>query len=261
MNGAVYTCVIAGTFMMVSLMIAMVWAMAVHDARARFRAAATGRRERCWALRAEAERLAGREQGLSWAAGEFHDHVGQVLALLRSAMLYKLSSLSRHELVEQTARHAEMIMGCAEEVRQWSHGLSGTLVQRVGLRHALESHLAYVETVHELHCEMQFPDTEPEMNAAVARTLLRIVQQCLHNTAGHARASRVSVKVGLPSPDLLILEVADDGVGIAEGEVLRGPGMGLASIRERVRQLGGSVVITTGRHQGLHLLVTLNIPS
>jgi signal transduction histidine kinase len=90
---------------------------------------------------------------------------------------------------------------------------------------------------------------------------LRIVQQCLHNTAGHARASRVSVKVRLPSPELLILEVADDGVGIAEGEVLRGPGMGLASIRERVRQLGGSVVITTGRHQGLHLLVTLNIPS
>lgn len=256
-----YTCIIAGTCMMLSLMIALVWAMAVHDAKAKLRDARLGRRELSWALLAQSERLAGREQALSWVAAEFHDDVGQVLAVLRSAMLCKLSSKSRRQLMEEAVVHAQMILGCADQVRQWSHSLSGTHVQRVGLCQALTSHLAYVGRVHELQYEVQVPDEEPVMDAAVAQALFRVVQQCLHNTACHARASRVCVRLARPCRGIIALEVADDGIGIAEGAVLRGPGMGLASIRERVRQLGGSVVITTGRHRGLHLLVTLNISS
>jgi signal transduction histidine kinase len=81
--------------------------------------------------------------------------------------------------------------------------------------------------------------------APVEIALFRILQESLTNVHRHARASRVKVEIEC-TDDGIILQVHDDGKGIA-AEVLQevresagGAGVGLASMNERVRELGGT---------------------
>ena len=258
MTMPIYLFVAGVTVMLWSLLVAVFWAAAVHDGKLKLQGVRMARLEFSWKRFVRDECISVRDRTLSWASGEFHDGAGQILSVTRSAMLGNLFRKSRRQLVRETLSHAQMLKGCVEDVRQLSHSLSGTLVQREGFSGALQSHLSYVGTVYELAWELHFPDGEPALNPEVGQKLFRIVQECLHNTARHARASRVSVRVSVPAPGLLTLEVADDGVGVSEGAVITGSGMGLAGIRERVWQLGGSVVITTGHQKGFHLSITIN---
>jgi signal transduction histidine kinase len=95
----------------------------------------------------------------------------------------------------------------------------------------------------------------PELETAV----YRIVQEALTNVAKHAHAT--SVRVALRHTDrALHLDVFDNGVGYRVNGDIRGkPGLGLLSIRERVRALGGRVTMTTER--GAHLAIVLPIPA
>ena len=252
-----YPFVACVSIMIVSLLMTLAWAMAVHDGKVKLRGARMARAEWRWRLLVRDTHVLVRDQTLSWISGEFHDHLGQVLAVVCSAMRQNIAGKSPQQLVNERACYAELLRECLEDVRQWSHCLSGSLVHRGGLREALEAHLAYAATAHQLRCELQFPEKEPDVDPATAHALSRSVQQCLHNTAWHAQASRVMVSVFRPAAGILALDVADDGAGIPEGEVLRGSGMGLATIRERLGQLGGSMVVTTGHGKGFHLFITL----
>ena len=71
--------------------------------------------------------------------------------------------------------------------------------------------------------------------AAVEVAAYRIVSEALTNVAKHARATAARVSLAVSGGDLVV-EVADDGVGIAPGTPT---GVGLVSLRERAAELGG----------------------
>ena len=84
-----------------------------------------------------------------------------------------------------------------------------------------------------------------EVPAAVASCLLAVVREAVSNVLRHSGAAHVSVQLA-EHPGLWRLTVADDGAPVARDEVsgasrgFDGPGMGLASMEERVRALGGT---------------------
>ena len=82
------------------------------------------------------------------------------------------------------------------------------------------------------------------------REVLRIAQEALHNALRHADARRVAVRVRRRARGL-VLEVADDGVGFdpADPEV-RSRRLGLTSMEERARRLGGRLEIRSAPGQG-----------
>jgi len=75
----------------------------------------------------------------------------------------------------------------------------------------------------------------------VADHLLPVLRETLSNAARHARASRVEVDL-VAADSTITLSVADDGVGLGEG----GRRSGLANLRERAQQLGGTFTIGAG---------------
>lgn len=97
---------------------------------------------------------------------------------------------------------------------------------------------------------------EPDISLDAKEALYRIAQESMHNTVKHARATNISVKL-VHEPDEVRLEVQDDGQGFdPSGEF---PGhLGLRSMQERARDIGGTLEIQSAPGEGTR--ITLRIP-
>jgi signal transduction histidine kinase len=94
------------------------------------------------------------------------------------------------------------------------------------------------------------------LDGDLSTAVFRIFQEALTNVTRHAKASRVTVDLGLDGP-MLVLDVADDGVGLPTGGP-RGRSLGLLGMGERARRLGGECVVGPGTPNGT--LVSLRVP-
>jgi signal transduction histidine kinase len=90
--------------------------------------------------------------------------------------------------------------------------------------------------------------------------LLRLLQEALTNVFKHSRARRVDVHLKREG-DRLFLQVADDGVGLADADAPRaGGGAGLASMRLRAQRLGGALAVRDGGN-GTDLRLEIPLPA
>ena len=99
--------------------------------------------------------------------------------------------------------------------------------------------------------------TEVRVSPEAQLQLLRIAHEALTNVRKHARARRVEVSLQEAS-GWLELTVADDGRGFDPGDHGTGHRLGLASMHERARSLGGQLTVMTGL--GLGTRVTVRVP-
>ena len=99
-----------------------------------------------------------------------------------------------------------------------------------------------------------FPDTLPK---DVALSLYRIIQEGLTNIAKYACARHATVSLK-GTRHGIFLSLQDDGIGFDAAEVRKKPGLGLSSMRERVRIIRGKIRITSEPGKGTTILV--NVP-
>jgi two-component system, NarL family, sensor kinase len=103
-----------------------------------------------------------------------------------------------------------------------------------------------------LRVVVEAPEDLPTLAAAVEVGVYRIAQEALTNVARHARARTCVVRLSIN--DGVALEIIDDGVGIPAE---RNAGVGLASMRERASELGGTCLIQSVSEGGTRVLVRL----
>jgi signal transduction histidine kinase len=95
------------------------------------------------------------------------------------------------------------------------------------------------------------------IDPGVALCLYRVAQEALRNVVAHSGASRADVRLVI-SDDRAEMEIADDGGGFDVARSLeQGTGLGLVSIRERVRLAGGTVTFEATRGTGTRVRVRL----
>jgi signal transduction histidine kinase len=192
---------------------------------------------------------------------ELHDGVGQGLTAVVSHLwlverrLPDTSDDLRSQVTETRALAAKTLA----EIRELSQLLRPSLLDDWGLVPSLEAQVKSFRMHHEIEAELhtdELPDRlPPEFETAV----FRIVQEALTNVAKHARATTVRVALRRVGGGLF-LDVTDNGVGYPRnGSAPTKPGLGLLSIRERVRALGGHVMLSSER--GAHLSVVLPMPA
>ena len=98
-------------------------------------------------------------------------------------------------------------------------------------------------------------EDHPPLPAAVEVAVYRIAQEALTNVVRHARAKCCVVRLAVDED--VTLDIFDDGVGIPAG---RSAGVGLSSMRERARELGGTCVIEPAPEGGTRVSVCLPLP-
>jgi PAS domain S-box-containing protein len=218
----------------------------------------------------EIQDLAGRlitaqEQERARIARDLHDDVGQQLAAISitlSGCRRYPETQGRTELVEALTAAQRQTVELAEDIRLLSHDLHPGALMHAGLVDAVRSHCREFGDQHALRVEVETDEHLIVDDLAIALCLYRIIQEALRNIARHAEAHRVGV-ILQSIEDEVWLTVADDGKGFNLTKVREdGGGLGLRSIDERVRLVGGRLSIETAPRMGTTLTVLVkNVPS
>jgi signal transduction histidine kinase len=214
----------------------------------------------------EIQTLAGRlitaqEEERRRIARELHDGVNQKL----SALSIALTTLGRSvpsgaaDLTGALARLQERAAGLVDEVRQLSHELHPGVLQHVGLVAALQGYCEEFEGEHGLAMTFRADEDLGVVPIDHALCLYRATQEALGNVAKHAKARHVRVNLARDHDDVR-LTVADDGCGFDLTEARSRGGLGLISLDERVRLVGGQVTIRSGPQEGTEMGIQVPLP-
>ncbi len=220
------------------------------------------------ALRAsyeEVRQLAGRlinaqEEERSRIARELHDDVGQRVASLSIG----LSSLERRiadpdETVKSELSRLQLqTTGLAKDLRDLSHELHQGALEHVGLPDALRERCDQISRESDIQIKLEVADGWTEVADDIKLCLYRVAQEALHNIAKHAHAKMGCVAIAHRN-DQAVMRISDNGLGFATHGPTGQQGIGLLSMRERVRMLGGSFEVKSAPNTGT--IATVTIPT
>jgi signal transduction histidine kinase len=216
--------------------------------------------ERVATLRQQLARVtAAQEEERQRIARDLHDGVGPALASmnLRLRTLGKLLNRDPSLAVAQIEELADLAQANVRDIRRLIYDLRPAALDELGLVPALRDHLDRCQREHGLIVEFSADDGN-RLPAPLETALFRIVQEAVNNVVRHARARHVRVTLSR-SPHCTVLRVADDGQGFDPKDRLSSEHLGLWSIRERVRQFGGSFDLHSAPGQGT--VLDLKMPS
>jgi two-component system sensor histidine kinase UhpB len=190
-------------------------------------------------------------------ARDVHDDIGQRVASLSIALSAAKRKVPANEgsLVEELSALQQQARKIASDLRRLSHELHPAVLDQLGLVEALKVRCSQVQAESGVQIELEAAGEWPEAEGAVALCLYRVAQEALRNVTRHAQAR--SARVSLERREaLVVMRVADDGCGF-DGAAARFSGLGLVSLRERVRLLGGTLEVETAPDAGTKVTVSL----
>jgi len=208
-------------------------------------------------LRALAARIeAIREDERTAIAREIHDELGQSLTALKLDVGWLARRIQDEPLTRKLAAMSRMMDEVLGAVRRISSDLRPGVLEHLGLHAAIEWQAAEFQQRTGTPCEVRSEIGDLELDRALATAVFRIFQEALTNIARHANAHRVEVALQLKQ-GRLVLEVADDGIGLPEVRP-RDRTLGILGMGERARRLGGDCVVRRREPRGT--LVSVTIP-
>lgn len=196
---------------------------------------------------------------------EIHDGLAQTLGFLglQAERLEKLLAAGKYESVAQElVEMRQAIQAAYQDAREAIDGLR----QRPPDPDDLVNRLRQLtkDYTHQTSIDVLVEDRSGgvTVDPAISLQLLRVTQEALTNVRKHAHASRVTLIISARDGELE-LSISDNGRGFPaeEQSSSRRRSFGLASMRERVDSLGGSLTIATGPEQGTRLTVAVPLRS
>lgn len=195
-------------------------------------------------------------------ARELHDDLCQRLAALaieagrlETAVRNGPDSI-RHALIHIRDKSVQI----AADVQNISRRLHPSILEDLGLSKAIEAECQQFAAREGVELNALVQTVPRDLLKDIALSIYRIVQEGLSNIAKHACARYVSVSLSA-SETALHLTVRDDGIGFDQAEVRGRSGLGLSSIRERVRLVQGTCRICSEPEQGTTIEVTVPLKS
>jgi two-component system sensor histidine kinase UhpB len=188
-------------------------------------------------------------------ARELHDDVGGILASMKLELAMLQNGAGRTE----AAGHLDSALALLDSAREASDRMMRNLRPSIldqGIVEALGWLTRDFGKRHGIDCSFRTNREDVELDEDHCMALFRVCQESLMNVAKHARARSARVDFFV-SEDLITLEIADDGTGIAPERAQARERFGIRGMRERVENLGGWLEIGGKPDLGTSVMIGL----
>jgi PAS domain S-box-containing protein len=179
------------------------------------------------------------EQERARIGRELHDDINQRLALL-SAELERLHQ-SPSEFQSRVQELRKELRQISDDVQALSHDLHSSKMEYLGAVSGMKSWCKQVAERHKFDIDFR-SDLSGALPLEIGLPLFRVLQEGVNNSIKHSGEKRVEVQLREDSEEIHLL-VRDSGVGFDLEGALRGKGLGLTTMRERVRLINGTMTI------------------
>ncbi|WP_430411903.1 ATP-binding protein [Kordia sp.] len=202
--------------------------------------------------------ISGQEEERERIAKDLHDRLGSMLSVVKIHYKSVEEDLEKikNETKSQYEKANQLLDEACETVRKIAHNMvSGTLT-KFGLVPALKELKQKIEETKMLQIELLAHGLDNRLDNTTEIQLYRIIQELLNNILKHANATEVTIQLLKREVDLNIM-VSDNGNGFDNNNEYEG--MGLKSIKARVAEMSGNVLIDSSKGNGT--TVTIEIPT
>ena len=191
------------------------------------------------------------EEERAWLARELHDDICQRLCLVTMSLGH-LRDRNQTSVAEFRAGIKKVIQHTSDlaiDMQAMSHHLHSSKLELLGLSVAASSYCRELSIQNEVKIEFQSENIPRDLSQEISLCTFRVLQEALQNALKHSGSTHIQVSLCLKS-NMLDLTVHDSGAGFDLAEAMKGRGLGLISMKERLKLVDGELFIESQAHAG-----------
>lgn len=193
------------------------------------------------------ELMLAQEKERNRLARELHDGLGQQLTLIKK----KAQNLDQQEL-------ATMTSNTLDEVRSISRALYPPMLKKLGLSKSISQTLFELDEETEVLISSEVdPDIDMAFNEEDTLNFYRFIQEAVTNAIKHSKANTLIVKISKEKEKINAL-ISDNGIGFNNIQAVSQESLGLKTMTERIKALGGKLLIRSQEGKGTWLIAEIN---
>jgi signal transduction histidine kinase len=199
--------------------------------------------------------LEAQEEERAWIARELHDDIAQRMALLaieleRCDHQLPGSLVDMHEHLQLAVQR---VFDLGKDVQALSHRLHSSKLEYIGLASAAKSFCHELSEQRNVRIEFNHSNLPARIPQETSLCLFRVLQEALQNAVKHSADQNFKVEVQGTNEGISLI-VSDSGVGFDWQEAMNRHGLGLISMRERLRLVNGELSIQSAPGRGTTVL-------
>jgi len=184
-------------------------------------------------------------------ARELHDDINQRIALLVFEMEQIRSGkpIAFDKLRQELGKLCQQATILTVDVQAISHRLHSSKLEYLGVIVAMRGHCAEFARQHNVRVDFTHDNAFPDLPNETSLCFFRVLQEALHNAVKHSGGQHFAARLAF-TPREISLSISDSGKGFDPQLALGGTGLGLISMRERLRLVGGTLSIESKTGHG-----------
>jgi signal transduction histidine kinase len=184
-------------------------------------------------------------------ARELHDDIDQRLALLAINLEHAKSNVpvSAGDLARQIEVASRQVADVGRDIQALSHRLHSRNLELLGLAVAAKSYCREFSDLSGIRVDFRCESVPKDLPREIALCLFRVLQEAAQNAIKHSGSQDLQVSLKSEANELQLI-VQDSGIGFEPEKAIQEQGLGLASMRERVKLVGGELSIDSRLRRG-----------
>lgn len=193
-----------------------------------------------------------RKNALHEISQEIHDGVGQTLSVIK-LNLHLLEQRSVDKSDERMQETLSLVGKAITDLRNISNNLYTENIQVFDLEHALLDDLQDIKRAGAYETQLEIKGSPIQLEPRTALILHRIAKEAMNNILKHANATSITITLDYSSG--FKMQIEDNGLGMKLSNA--GSGQGMNGMRDRMKLLGGSLLVDSYPGKGTHLTAVL----
>jgi signal transduction histidine kinase len=184
-------------------------------------------------------------------ARELHDDIDQRLALLAVSLERAKRNVpaSAGDLAGQIEDASRQVADVGRDIQGLSHRLHSRNLELLGLAATAKSYCREFSDISGIRVDFRCESVPKDLPREIALCLFRVLQEAAQNAIKHSGSQDLQVSLKSEANELALI-VQDSGIGFEPEKAIQEQGLGLASMTERVKLVGGELLIDSQLRRG-----------